>query len=140
MHMPALSYPRYSSLWSHSTMAALACHVRPRYQKIPHIREKLGVKNYCSVFFWFSYAYHVFAISVATVIGPTPQGDGEMPATKSFRFSKSASPHAFHSTKVDPTSMTIDASVTISFVRNFGFPIAIMIISALRVISFRFFV
>ncbi len=81
----------------------------------------------------------MFSISVATVIGPTHPGDGEIAETNPERSAKSASPQKLPSSnRLDPTSITIDPSFTISLVRNFGDQIATIMISAFFVISERF--
>ena len=90
---------------------------------------------------WFLYAFQVFSMRVATVIGPTPPGEGEIARTKFSRLSKSASPQNFPFSSIfEPTSIIIAFLLTISRVKNFGLPTAAITTSAILVISLRFFV
>ena|GEM_PF-6576825 len=71
-------------------------------------------------------------------MGPTPPGTGEIALTFFDTESKSTSPTACPSIKVQPTSIMIDLSDTIEVLIKFGFPIADIMISAPRVCSMRF--
>lgn len=86
------------------------------------------------------YAFHVFSMSVATVIGQTQPGVGVIPFTNLCKSSKSESHWAMPSIKVFPTSITMDSSLTISRVISQGTPAATMTISAFLVFSLKFIV
>lgn len=90
---------------------------------------------FVSFLFWSSNAFQVFSITIATVIGPTPPGTGEIQFVIGPTVSKSTSPRAKPFTNVHPTSTTTVSGFTMSRVINPGFPIATTRISAVLVIS-----
>ena len=98
------------------------------------------IKNSYMEFFCEQYAFHVFSMRVATVIGHTPPGVGVIARIVSFKSSKSVSPLATPSINVFPTSITTDSEWSISRVRSHGEPAATITISAFFVFSERLLV
>lgn len=95
-------------------------------------------ENYFALF-WSIKAKKVFSSKVATVIGPTQPGEGVIKSTKSTTFSKSTSQQKVpFSSKFEPTSIITELGEIISRVKNFGLPIATIIISEFLVISDKF--
>jgi len=80
----------------------------------------------------------VFLRSMATVIGPTPPGTGEIQAAFLEQDLKSTSPTASFLTRLYPTSMIIESFFIRPALRNFGLPAAIIITSEERVFCLRF--
>jgi hypothetical protein len=104
----------------------------------------LSSNELCNYFSMFSFlflisskAFQVFSMRVATVMGHTHPGTGEIPSAIFSTDAMFTSPHAFPSIKVQPTSIMIESGFTMSHVIYPGFPIATMSISAVRVISER---
>lgn len=104
-------------------------------------KRRLSI-SWCLAFYFFcaKWAFHVFSMRVATVIGQTPPGVGVIARIVSLRSSKSVSPLATPSTKVFPTSITTDSEWSMSRVISPGEPAATITISAFLVFSERFFV
>ena len=86
-------------------------------------------------------------MSEQMVIGPTPPGTGVMKEHFGATSSNFTSPVSLNplfmaglGTRVVPTSRTTAPSFTMSAVTKFGCPMAAIRMSAVRQISFRFFV
>lgn len=83
-------------------------------------------------------ASHVFSMTIATVIGPTPPGTVLINSAIGETSSKMTSPQAFPLINVHQTSTTTTHTFTYSRVISPGFPAATIRISAFFVISLRF--
>src|SRR6185503_14093926 len=87
-----------------------------------------------------SAAWTVLTISMATVIGPTPPGTGEIAPATSDTSSNFTSPISPSGVRCTPTSSTVAPGLIMSAVTRCGTPAAATTMSARRVAAFRSFV